>query len=67
MKTLTITNGKETIDIVCNKLISLKVSEDCLNQLTYKNKIVPEDVVLSVLLEEAKVESSDRINWSLII
>lgn len=66
MKTLTITNGKEFIDIECDKLINLRVSEECVTQFTYKDKVNPEEIVLSVLLERAKVDPKEWSNWSLI-
>jgi hypothetical protein len=64
-KTLKITNGIESFDIECTNKIHTRVSEECLLQMTYKNKIIPEQVVLQVLLEELKIANKEE--WSLCI
>lgn len=67
MKTLTITNGTESYDIECTNKIHTKVSEECMLQLTYKNRINPEEVVLKVLLEESKINTGNQSNWTLCL
>lgn len=64
-KTLKISNGTDTFDIECTNKIHTRVSEECMLQLTYKNKVVPEQVVLQVLLEESKI--TDQEGWFLCI
>jgi len=64
-KTIKITNGIELFDIECTNKIHTRVSEECLLQMTYKNKIIPEQVVLQVLLEELKITNKEE--WSLCI
>jgi hypothetical protein len=63
MKTLTITNGKESYDILCTKKIHTMVSEECVNQFTYKDNIIPEEVVLTVLLKEVNINPDEIDNW----
>ena len=64
-KTLKISNGTDTVDVECTNKIHTRVSEECVLQLTYKNKIVPEQVVLQVLLEELKITNQE--GWFLCI
>jgi len=64
-KTIKITNGIELFEIECTNKIHTRVSEECLLQMTYKNKIIPEQVVLQVLLEELKITNKEE--WSLCI
>ena len=64
-KTLTISNGTDTVDVECTNKIHTRVSEECVLQMTYKNKIVPEQVVLQVLLEESKITNHE--GWYLRI
>lgn len=64
-KTLTISNGTDTVDVECTNKIHTRVSEECVLQMTYKNKIVPEQVVLQVLLEESKITNQE--GWYLCI
>lgn len=64
-KTLTISNGTDTVDVECTNKIHTRVSEECVLQMTYKNKIVPEQVVLQVLLEESKITNQE--GWFLCI
>lgn len=66
-KTLTISNGTDTIDIECTNKIHTRVSEECLLQMTYKNKINPEEVVLKVLLDESKVPQQEQDKWKLCL
>lgn len=60
-KIVTITNGIETIEIECTPKIHTRVSEECVNQFYYTDTINPEEIVLSVLLEEAEV--INKTNW----
>lgn len=65
-KILTITNGAKSIDIECTKTIITKVSEECLNQFTYKHTINPKEVVLTVLMRESNINLNELNQWRLI-
>lgn len=66
MKTLTITNGKESYDILCTKKIHTMVSEECVRQFTFKDIINPKEVVLSVLLKESNINQEEINDWEII-
>lgn len=63
MKTLTLTNGTKYIQVECTNKLNTKISEECMIQLSHKNKINPEEIVLKVLLEELKIDNKDE--WEL--
>lgn len=65
-KILTITNGTHSINIESTTKIRTRVSEECFILMKNRSAIDVNKIVLQVLLEEAKIDPDDRINWSLI-
>jgi hypothetical protein len=66
MKTLTITNGTDSYEILCTKKINTMVSEECMSQFTYKDNINPKEVVLTVLLKECNIDQKEINDWGII-
>lgn len=63
MTTLYVTNDTDILPIECNSKIRTRVSEECMTQFTYKDKIDPEQVVLKVLLDELKIKPDEQHQW----
>lgn len=65
-KILTITNGTQSINIEITTKIRTRVSEECFIRMQNRTAIDVNEIVLHALLEEAKIDPDDRINWSLL-
>jgi hypothetical protein len=63
---LTITNGTQSINIESTTKIRTRVSEECFIRMKNRSSIDVNEIVLHVLLEEAKIDPDERINWSLM-